>query len=372
MNIHLISNMYPSEGYPNYGIFVKNTEEILKKEGWNVDKTVLYKGTNKINKFLSYFLYYLNILIKGLFKEYDVLYVHYASHNAIPLILLKKLRKNIKIFINVHGSDIVPEVSSQEKYQPYVRQLLHISDIIITPSNYYKNLVTEKYGVEALKINVFPSGGVNKKIFHKEENREMVLADLNLSPEYKYLGFVGRLDIGKGWDILLKSIKKLKDLGLLEGRKLIFVGKGSQQKEYEESVSKLNLQSDIVYYPLLKQEQLSKIYNCLEVFCFPTTRKGESLGLVGLEAMACGVPVIGSRIGGLLDYIQNEENGFLFDVGSDDDLTQKLIHYINLNELERLSMQKAALMTAEMYEVEKIAPKLIEIFKKYQRSESFK
>lgn len=370
MKIFLVSNMYPNNKYPNYGIFVKNTEGILKGEGWEVEKAVLYKNTNNISKLLSYFLYYLKIIIKGMFGEFDVIYVHYAAHNALPLLILKRVKRNIKIFINVHGSDVVPEIKSQEKYQKYVKKLLRISDIVITPSYYYKKLVTEKYKIEDSKVKVFPSGGVNKNIFHKKENKLEGFNELKLNPNNNYIGFVGRLDVGKGWEIFLKAIKKLKDLSYLNERRVILVGKGSQQKEYEALVASLGLQNDIVYFPLLPQEKLSQVYNCLEVFCFPTMRKGESLGLVGLEAMACGVPVIGSRIGGLLDYIEDGENGLLFDVGSDEDLTQKLINFFALDESEKMNMKNAALATTKRYEVEIITPLLIGIFTESQRKGS--
>lgn len=364
MKIFLVSNMYPSDEYPNYGVFVKNTEEILKSEGWQIEKAVLYKNTSKISKLFSYFFYYLTILIKGLFGTHDIIYVHYAAHNALPLILLKKLKKQVKIYINVHGSDVVPEVPSQEKFQPYVQKLLHISEVIITPSNYYKGLVQQKYAVSPDKIDVFPSGGVNKKIFNKQNNVKDIMNELNLEHDYRYIGFVGRLDVGKGWEIFLEAIHSVKEKGLLKGKKAIIVGNGSQRNQYQVMVDQLNLNDDIVYYSLLPQEQLSKVYNCLDLFCFPTTRKGESLGLVGLEAMACGVPVAGSKIGGLLDYIREGENGFLFDVGSTDGLTEKILEYYSLTEEKKDYMEKEALKTAEEYEVENIKPILIDIFNK--------
>lgn len=364
MKIFLVSNMYPSAEYPNYGVFVKNTEEILKEEGWKVEKAVLHKSNSQLKKLASYFSYYLKIMMKGIFSSYDVTYVHYASHNALPLIVLKKIRKKTRIFTNVHGSDVVPEVKSQEKYQPYVNQLLQLSDKVITPSSYYKNLIIKKYGLNGAKVFVFPSGGVNNHVFYRDENMKDTLEELGLDQDYKYIGFVGRLDVGKGWEVALKAIKKVKDLGFLKNRRLIVVGKGAQQQRYEELVQELDLQSDIVYFPLLPQKQLNQIYNCLELFCFPTTREGESLGLVGLEAMACGIPVIGSRIGGLLDYMQDGVNGYLFEPGSDEDLKQKLIKFFTLSEAEKLQMQKEAFITAENYEVKKIKPILIDIFRK--------
>jgi glycosyltransferase involved in cell wall biosynthesis len=369
MKIYLISNMYPDERHPNYGVFVKNTEQILVDSGHEIFKTVLRKTTNKYKKLINYMMYYLKILIFGFFRKYDVIYVHYASHNSFPLLLLKKMKRNIKIVANVHGSDVVPEVASQEKYQPYVRKLLRASNIIITPSKYFKNLVSKKYGIPANNIQVFPSGGVNANIFFEIENKEKLLNDLSLNPSYEYIGFVGRIDVGKGWDIFLKAIKKMKDEGYFQNKKAIIVGNGKQKLLFENLIKEYDLSNDIIYYPLLPQAELRNIYNCLSVFCFPTTREGESLGLVGLEAMACGVPVIGSAIGGLLDYIEDGVNGYLFKTGDDNDLTDKLIKYFALSNQERDKMKQNAKITAKNFEVEHIKPKLIQIFSTLDKQE---
>jgi L-malate glycosyltransferase len=369
MKIYLISNMYPDEKHPNYGVFVKNTEKILTDSGHTIFKTVLRKSTNKYKKLINYILYYLKILLFGLFRKYDVIYVHYAAHNSLPLLLLKSLKKNVKIITNVHGSDVVPEVPSQEKYQPYVQRLLKASEIVITPSEYFKNLVSRKYNLASNKIQVFPSGGVDFKVFFEVENKEQLFKELSLDPSYKYIGFVGRIDVGKGWDIFLKAVKGLKEEGYLQNKKAIIVGSGKQQSLFEKFIKEHNLSSDIIYYPLLPQAELRKIYNCLSVFCFPTTREGESLGLVGLEAMACGTPVIGSSIGGLLDYIINGNNGYLFQVGNGNDLKEKLIRYFELSEQEVYNMKQNAKETAKQFAVEHIKPKLSRIFSNVNKQE---
>lgn len=363
MKIHLISNMYPCDKQPSYGVFVKNTEEILLEAGFSVDKTVLNKETNKFLKFIKYLMYYLKIFIKGLIKNYDVTYVHYAAHNALILLILKKIKKNMVIITNVHGSDVVPEVPSQEKYQPFVHKLLNTTDVVITPSKYYKELVKSKYNLKN-SIKVFPSGGVNKNMFFEIDDKDVIFQKLNIDSQYNYLGYISRLDIGKGWDILLSAMKELKSEEILTryNLKAIIVGDGKEKEKFLQMVSEFGLENDIIHFPLLPQNELNLIYNIIDVFCFPTTRRGESLGLVGLEAMACGTPVIGSKIGGLLDYIEDGINGYFFEVGSPHDLKDKILQFYSLSSEQKTEMSRKAKVKAMDYEVNNIKGILVNIF----------
>jgi L-malate glycosyltransferase len=363
MKIHLIANMYPSKDAPSYGVFVQNTEKILESAQINVDRTALKKKTgSKLAKAFGYGTYFTRILMKGMFRKYDYTYVHYAAHNSIPLLLLKKLNKNVKIVTNVHGSDVVPEVPSQEKWQPYVKQLLEQSYKVITPSEYYKKLVKDKYKIST-PIEVFPSGGVNKDLFHQMNNKQELFDKYGLDKTNRYIGFVSRIDVGKGWDVLLDAISKLKQEGSLSDVKFIIVGDGKQREQFEQKVEELGIEQEITRFSLLPQTSLADIYNCSEAFAFPTIRKGESLGLVGLEAMACGAPVIGSAMGGLLDYVEDGKSGLLFTPGDSGELSEKIKHYFLLNETEREQMKQEAVRKAAEYEVNHIKPLLINVFK---------
>ncbi|HLG28085.1 MAG TPA: glycosyltransferase family 4 protein, partial [Paenisporosarcina sp.] len=317
MKILLVANMYPSSEFPSYGVFVQNTGKILLNEGFQVDRAVLKKKTTKVSKLFGYALYYSKILSKGLLGNYDAIYVHYASHNAMPLLWLKKLKPSVRIVTNVHGSDVVPEVPSQEKYQPAVKTLLQQSSLIITPSHYYEKLVQQKYEVTT-PIRVFPSGGVNAEVFYPQKaQQKKILAHLDLDPAFRYFGYVGRLDVGKGWDHYLRAISFYLNEKPQERQRTRFiaVGSGKDNDEFKELAKSLGIEDVIVHFPLMKQADLANIYTVIEVFVFPTTRKGESLGLVGLEAMACQTPIIASAIGGILDYVQDGQNGWLFTPG---------------------------------------------------------
>lgn len=360
LKILLVSNMYPNEKHPSYGVFVKNTEEILINEGFHIDRIVLFKQESRWKKLLFYILFYIKIVLRCLFSKYDIVYVHYAAHTSIPLNFVRRFKK-IKIFTNVHGSDVVPEVKSQEKFQKHVNILLHNSAKIITPSQYYRNLVSNKYGIDQNKIEVFPSGGVNFNYFHRLD-KEISKEKLNLQNDMNYIGYVGRIDVKKGWDVFLLALKLLKDEQDLDNLKAVIVGNGKQADQLDRMIQAYGLEDYIVRFNLMPQKELIHVYNAIDVFCFPTMREGESLGLVGLEAMACGTPIIASEIGGILDYTIHTKNGYLFEPGNSLDLKEKIKSFFLIPNEEREKMAEEAIETARKYEIESIKPKLINIF----------
>ncbi|HSP22981.1 MAG TPA: glycosyltransferase family 4 protein [Planococcus sp. (in: firmicutes)] len=317
-----------------------------------------------MQKALGYAGHYANVIRKGMDGKYDAIYVHYAAHNALPLLLLKKLKPSVRIVTNVHGSDVVPEVASQEKFQPNVKKLLEQSSIIITPSHYYEKLVREKYGVKT-PIRIFPSGGVDDAVFYPDkDNKETLMARFSLDSQFRYFGYVGRMDVGKGWDHLLNGFALfLQEHPELKNRvRLIMVGSGKDDAKFFKMKSELGLDDLVIHFPLMKHADLAAIYNIIELFIFPTTRKGESLGLVGLEAMACSTPILASRIGGILDYTDEGENGWLFEPGNAKDLARGLAAYEQLSEHQKQLAGQAAFQTAQKYEQKTIQSKLSAIF----------
>lgn len=352
IKILLVSNMYPSNNYPNYGVFVKNTEDILNEKYSGIDKAVIFKQNSTYNKVIAYIKHYINIVFKVISNNYDLIYVHYASHNAIPVLISTIFNRKIKVCTNLHGSDVIPENKKHIFFQKFVKHLLIKSNTIIVPSKYYKEVVMNKYDISENKIHIFPSGGIDKNVF-----------SVNTSfRNRKYIGYVGRIDYKKGWDVFLKCASRIKDKDIFKDYKFIVVGNGNEIDKYNNMVQDENINDFIYKYDMMSQKELNNIYNEMEVFCFPTMREGESLGLVGLEAMACGTPVIGSNIGGLKDYLINGYNGYLFTPGNDVELESCIEHFIKLKSEEKEKMRNNAISTADEYEVNNIRQILIDIF----------
>ena len=111
---------------------------------------------------------------------------------------------------------------------------------------------------------------------------------------------------------------------------------------------------------MVSQEELVNIYNSLDLFIFPTYRKSESLGLVGLEAMSCKVPVLAAENYGPTDYIVNNKNGFFFKPQDSKTLSKKIVSILKRKDLNTI-LDNARLKAIE-YDVENTKNEIISIF----------
>lgn len=350
MKILVVSNMYPDINNPSYGIFVKRFCSQLESLGIEYQKSVMYKSNNFFVKIFSYIRFYLETIIKIFINTYDVIYVHYASHSAIPIIIASKFKK-IKVFTNVHGSDVVPENKKQEKFQKLTKKLLDLSYKIIVPSQYFKGYIIKKYKLDIKKIHVYPSAGVDPLIFQKydRKKRESIIIDHGLKETDFIIGFVGRITKGKGWDTLIKGLEIFYINNNNLNFKVVIVGSGTEEEKLDLLIKKSKISNKIIRFKLLDEKELADIYNILSILVFPTEREGESLGLVALEAMSCGIPIISSNFAAPKYYIKDGYNGYKYEVGNYKELSECIEKYLLLNNNDKKEMSSNACITANEF-----------------------
>jgi glycosyltransferase involved in cell wall biosynthesis len=339
--------MYPSKEQPVFGVFVKNFENGILENNGTVYKSVISgKGKSKIEKVFKYINFFFSVYKNLLFKKYDIIYVHYSTHSVLPLVLIYKFIKK-PIIINAHGDDLLPQSRLSEILFKLTKNCVHNCKMIVVPSKYFANIANEKYNHN--NIFVSASGGVNLDIFKKYNFQKE-------KTDYLNIGYVSRIDKGKGWDIYLKALYELKKLDIKF--KAVIVGHGDEITLMQEMINKFKLNDDVKYLGKLPQIELPKIFNDLDVFIFPSVREGESLGLVGLESMACGTPVIGSAIGGIAEYVENSMNGYLFEPDNVEALVEKILKFNSLRDEEKIKMNQNALETAKRFGSQEVAKKL--------------
>ena len=168
------------------------------------------------------------------------------------------------------------------------------------------------------------------------------------------LGFVGRIEHGKGWCEYLETLHLLeKELNFCG----IIVGYGSLEDEMKLLIKRYALNDKVELVNGVPQSQLVSFYNRFDLLLF-TTQLPESLGLVGIEAMACGIPVLGTNIGGLTTYIRDEYNGFLVSKGDVDCICEKVKKYAAMSIEEKKIISDNCLFTARTYASDKVVQDL--------------
>lgn len=344
MKYFLISNMYPDLSNPGYGSFVKNVVEGLSHYGIDCKYSAVIIGRPSLifDKLFKYIKFYFCIL-KNYFKDYDFVYIHYPNH-ALPCLLPCFLLKKRRIIVNLHGEDLLYKRKGLSLLLGSLNDFfLKKVDAIVVPSNYFRNIVFERLSGNVKKVIVSPSGGIdpNKffpKLFVKNGNSII------------HLGYVGRIDPNKGWKEFIEAISLLPESLDFQ---VSIIGYGSEIEELRMYLSKMN-STKIEYISKVEQGNLREYYSKFDLLIFPSTRTTESLGLVGLEAMACGTPVIGSDIGGIPSYLKHKYNGFLVAPGNIKQIAEYILEYCQLDISQKELYYRNCIETSKSYFSEKV------------------
>ncbi|CAA6826917.1 MAG: Glycosyltransferase involved in cell wall bisynthesis [uncultured Sulfurovum sp.] len=357
MKIFLISNMYPSIDNPSYGVFVKNFEDRMNSDQ-NVQishKVVIDRqGKNKVEKIWKYLKFYFSIIKVFIFGEFDIVYVHFPIYVTPVLIGLPSRGK--KLVLNFHGSDVMGSGRKVNFLKYLTSILVQKSTLIVAPSSFLADELKVQLLVSEDKLFISPSGGVDKRCFYPID-REQARRKIGIENKFT-VGFISRFDQGKGWDVFLDAVAILKNDYNISVQAVV-VGDGTQKNDFFDKIDQLSIEENIKYFGRKKQNELAYYFNSLDVFVASSTLM-ESLGLIGLEAMSCSIPVVGSNKAGIATYISEGYNGYLFTPGDPVQLAEMLRKYFLLNEDERSRFSTQAKLTSKKYVSERVHQELID------------
>ncbi|ONI03648.1 hypothetical protein PRUPE_6G271800 [Prunus persica] len=259
------------------------------------------------------------------------------------LIIAKLLSVPIVMSYHTHVPVYIPRYTFSWLVKPMwlVIKFLHrAADLTLVPSAAISKDLLEA-GVAAANTIRLWNKGVDSESFHPRfRSHEMRLRLSNGEPEKPLIVHVGRLGVEKSLDFLKSVMDRLPEA------RIAFIGDGP----YREDLEKLFSGMPAVFTGMLGGEELSQAYASGDVFVMPS--ESETLGLVVLEAMSSGIPVVGARAGGIPDIIpldQEGKTGFLYDYGDVDDCLRKLQPLLENKEL-RETIGQAAREEMEKYD----------------------
>ena len=251
------------------------------------------------------------LLYKHLKHEINLVHAH-AGNPPAPIAAYWYAKKKKKPFVVTYHGDgqwnwggFIRRMSVYF-YQKYLLdRILSHADVIISPSEYFID-ESRFFGKYRDKIVVIPNG-INIEKFDIPYSKEECREKLGLPLDYEIILFLGGLNPHKGPDVLLKTMLKIAKI--IPNAKLVFVGEGGMREELERLCKRLDVEKYVSFAGFVEENIKPFYYRAADVFCLPSTMKHEIFGIVNLEAMACGVPIVASKIGGVPDVVKDGENG---------------------------------------------------------------
>ena len=322
-------------------------------------------------------------------KIFDNVYIHSSQKSLIfqPSFILKKgieiYKKEKFNLFTIHSyppfyNDLGGKWLHKKIKVPYILELMHITgypkagDFKERLYKYLTKLFIKKFVKKAKAVRIINKKqtpqflkeiGINKEklkyipAFYIDFNIFKPL-DFARDKSKKYdLVFSGRLVKNKGIHLLLSAIKKLK--AQMPNVKLIIVGSGPLENKIKKYIKKHKLESNVKFAGWLPGiEDVAKIYNQSKIMIMPSFNEGGPR--VTLEAMACKVSVITSRVGIMLDIIENEKNGLFID-WTIEDIKEKILTLLN-NENLRKKIAENGYKTVQQFERKKAIKKYAETY----------
>ena len=291
--------------------------------------------------------------IKSLFMvrkiEPDIVHSHSISfHNAgLPAFLIKKILK-IPYVAYGRGSDVY--LSSFEK--SFKKAVLKNSDATIALTNDMKIAMQTIYDKS---ISVIPNGCDPTK-FENLSKRDL-RDKLKIKEDEKVMIFVGRLHPIKGLQYLIEAMKIIYKK--YPKSRLLIVGDREDRNNLENLVKKLNLNKYVTFIGMVPNEAVPEYMVAADVFVLPSLSEGFPTVIV--EAMASGIPIVATKVGGVPEIIKDGENGFLVEPMNSEEIAEKVLLLLNNDELRKRISEKNK-EEVKKYNWESIAEKLEEIY----------
>lgn len=314
--------------------------KIFYKEGLNFFCIPLFNSVDILSAFL--------LALYCWIKKIDIIHVQIARDTWLAY-GAKILCPRVKIVFTRH-------VLYPLKYSKCHKYLYNNIDKVIAVSHAVKDVIVGQNIIPESKISVIYNGIDLEKFKYASGNK--IIQELNFSEKQRLVGVIGRITPEKGQDIFIKSIPLI----LKDHPDTKFLIVGSDTEKYTE---KLNLLANELGIPdkvvfLGVRSDIPDIMKMLDVFVLSSL--SEPFGLVLVEAMAAGIPVVATQAGGAREIIVNNESGILVEPSNHEDLAAAVSNILRDNELAK-KLNTAGKERAKIFEADMMSSKTYELYK---------
>jgi N-acetyl-alpha-D-glucosaminyl L-malate synthase BshA len=286
-------------------------------------------------------------------SKLDILHAHYAIPHALSAYVARQMLKNRapKVVTTLHGTDITL-VGLDRSFYDVVRFSIQESDGVTAVSRFLRDQTVEQFRITRPIEVIYNFVDIRRFVPGKGKNR-----DLYARPSEKIITHVSNF----------RPVKRIGDVIHIFARiqeeipaVLLLVGEGQDRNLAQDLVLELGLQYRVHF--LGNQDYVEEILALSDLFLLPSEK--ESFGLVALEAMSCGCPVIASDAGGIPEVVKHGETGYLHPVGDVDAMAESAIRLLSNPELHRRFSENARRWVVERFAPEVHVPKYLKFYEK--------
>lgn len=386
MKICIVPTMFPKYKGDYYGSFVYDEAKELVKRGYEVH--VLTQHNPKISyeeimdgiivhrfrwlepkkfKALVHFMGVVDTLriftlIISLFfnlfrltykNDFNIIHAHSTVPTGLVAVLVSKIMK-IPIFITVHGMDVNNYI--EHPFKRLISFTLKNCDMVITVSNDLAKKV-KSLGVDGNNIKILRNA-VDTNRF-KPSNIQKIRKKYNINEKDILILFVGYLDTFKGVFELLGAFHELSKKR--ENIKLMMVGEGPKITELKNKVSEFELEKSVIFAGKISHKIIEEYYQSADIFVLPSYSEGVPLSI--LEAMASGLPIISTKVGGIPEIIEEGKNGFLVYPKDKKKLEMFLDYLVQDQDLKKTFAKNSIQLINKGFKIKSKINELIKLYK---------
>lgn len=287
--------------------------------------------------------------------DLDVFHVHYAIPHATSAWIAREMlaESGLPVVTTLHGTDITL-VGLHPSFHGITRFSILKSDAITAVSTYLKDKTVGDFGVPADRVDVVPNF-VDTSVYHpgKEPCHRETLAPGGEKILMHISNFRAVKRVLDTIEILARVHKRIPS-------RLILIGDGPERIRVQERAEDLGVADQVAF--LGRHDSVAELLSCADVFLLPSSK--ESFGLVALEAMACGVPVVASNIGGVPEVVPAGEAGFLCPMGDVEAMAEAVSQILSDQELHDQFALNAQAVVAENFTAEHVVPQYEKIYRR--------
>ena len=273
-----------------------------------------------------------------------------GSTVGMPALFSKIFLKKPYI-VSLHGSDIY----SDWKFKKKITKLVLNNANGITALTYHMKGVIAKYSNK--EVNIIPNG-IDLDRFTNSSKTKCGLKIRKYNNE-KVIIFVGTLRPVKGIKYLIQAMRILCNAD--DSARLILVGDGPDRIDLETMSKELNLGENICFVGAIPNEKVAEYMMSADIFVLPSLSEG--FPVVILEAMACGLPIVTTKIKGLPEIIKEGENGFTVKPASSEQLAEKLLLLLH-DDVGRQCISENNRIKSQDYSISSVVEKLEQVYSK--------